>query len=82
MISTDIVGNAIDWWDRYSGVPATPVKNWRESRNHWLRAQGVCGIIKNGKTSRSIPNWWEQATMFWFADEIDEQIFIDKWSKL
>jgi len=80
MISNTVVGNAIEWWDKNSGVPTTPVSTWRAERNHWLRGQGVCGIIKEGKKSRSIPPWWGDGTEFWFDDDIDEQIFIDKWS--
>jgi hypothetical protein len=80
MISNLVVGNAIEWWDKYGVVPTTPISIWRKYRNHWLRAQGICGIIKAGKKSRSIPDWWEDGTEFWFDDDIDEQIFFDKWS--
>ena len=79
MISNIIVGNALNWWSPNSGVEDSPVAIWRKARNEWLRAQGIRGIIKDGKRSRSIPPWWADGTQFWFDDEIDEQIFTDKW---
>lgn len=80
MVSNIIVANALTWWCNTN--PDYPIKEWREVRNKWLRAQGVCGIIKGGKKSKSIPPWWGDGTQFWFDDGIDEQIFIDKWGQV
>jgi hypothetical protein len=30
MISNLVVGNAIEWWDKYGVVPATPISIWRK----------------------------------------------------
>jgi hypothetical protein len=78
-VSNVIVGNAIEWFEPNSGVVDAPVAEWRTARNKWLRAQGMGGVMKDGKQSRTIPKWWGDGTEFWFADEIDEQIFVDKW---
>lgn len=79
-VSATIVGNAIEWFDRNSGLSDPPVKVWRDARNKWLRAQGMSGIMKDGKHSKSIPPWWGSDSEFWFADDIDEQIFVDMWT--
>ena len=81
MISNMVVANALEWWEPNSGIVGASVPEWRKARNHWLRAQGVSGIIKDGKRSKSIPSWWTDGTEFWFADSIDEQIFLNRWSK-
>ena len=82
MISNMVVANALEWWEVNSGIIAAGVgaDEWRKFRNHWLRAQGISGIIKNGKQSKSIPPWWADGTEFWFADSIDEQLFLHRWS--
>ena len=76
-VSNVIVGNAIEWW--VDTNPDYPIFEWRKERNKWLRAQGIAGVMKDGKKSKTIPNWWGDGTEFWFTDEIDEQIFVDKW---
>jgi hypothetical protein len=77
-VSNVIVGNAIAWWEPNSGTVARRVEH-RATRNKWLRAQGIGGVVKDGKQSKTIPDWWGDGTEFWFADEIDEQIFLDRW---
>ena len=78
-VSAITVGNALWWFEPNSGLDNPPVKLWRTARNKWLRAQGMGGIIKNGKQSKSFPSWWGSDSEFWFADSIDEQVFADKW---
>lgn len=79
MISNTIIGNALEHWlnNDGKGCNALPAKEWRKCRNDWLRSQGIGGIIKNNKQSKSIPDWWEMGTQFWFLTEDQEKSFID-----
>jgi len=54
-------------------------KEWRDSRNQWMREQGIGGIIKDGKRSKSIPPWWGSISEFWFIDDESEKEFLRRY---
>lgn len=57
-------------------VSALRAAEWRKERNAWMRSQGIGGIVKDGKRSKSIPNWWPSTSEFWFTDEEKEAEFL------
>lgn len=77
MISNTIIGNALEHWlaNEGKGCDTLRAKEWRKERDAWLRSQGVGGIIKNNKQSKSIPDWWGSGTQFWFLSEDQEKSF-------
>lgn len=79
MVDATIIGNALSWFEKNQSPP-TDAKGWRRARNEWLRLQGVGGVVKNGKNSKSIPEWWGSCTSFWFTEEKDEKEFIKRFS--
>ena len=78
-VKTDLIGNALKWFEENSGVPSTPVSNWRKARNEWLNKEGVGGIIKLDKKSKTFPDWWGSNSEFWFKCPIKEKEFKQKW---
>lgn len=78
-VSTGFIANALEWFTKNTNTPSTPVSEWRKARNEFLKSEGVGGVVKNGKNSKSFPPWWGITTQFWFADPIKEKDFVDKW---
>lgn len=78
-VSTDIVGNAINWLDANRSNSSMLAADWRKVRNQFLKDEGVGGVVKNGKNSKSFPPWWGMDTEFWFESPEKEKDFVDKW---
>jgi len=80
MVTTYSVGIALQWWhDNAAPDGLTAVR--RKARNVWMRQQGISGVVRGGRQYKSIPDWWEMGTTFWFADPKQEAEFVAKWCK-
>lgn len=78
MVNAHQIANALAWFDTNRNPP-TDLMRWRKARNEFLRNQGVGGIIKEGKKSKLLPEWWSSASNFWFTNSSDEVNFVLKW---
>jgi hypothetical protein len=79
MVDNNIIGNSLSFL--YSTIGRNiKAKEWCDLRNQFLREQGIGGVIKGTKKSKSIPSWWPEGTEFWFAEPELEILFILKWS--